>query len=135
MTLAATYGGVYFRAHHDAPAEEHAEKLEIARIKPITVPIIAEGVVKGYVSAEFNVVAPKLDAHAEALNPESFIMDEAFRLIYSDTKIDFSKLDRADLSSLTKQLAENVNQRLGKAVVKEVLVKNFTFVSSDDLPR
>jgi hypothetical protein len=32
------------------------------------------------------------------VSPDAFVMDEAFRLIYSDEKLDFRNLDRFDLA-------------------------------------
>ncbi|WP_442754615.1 flagellar basal body-associated protein FliL [Methylocystis sp. JAN1] len=135
VTLAATFGGAYWRLtpEHGA-ASQREEKTQARSIKPITVPVIVGGVLKGYVSAEFNIVSVS-DGHGGGLDPESFVMDEAFRLIYADPQTDFSHLRKADLAALTTRLTANVNHRLGKKVIKETLVKNFTFVSREDLPR
>jgi len=137
VTLAATYGGSHWRSRPgEAEDSGHTQALQVRAIKPVTVPIIANGVLKGYVSAEFNLVGAKADAHGGAdLDPESFVMDEAFRLIYGETKIDFTHMEKADLTVLTSQLTANVNRRMGRDVVKETLVKNFHFVARDDIPR
>jgi hypothetical protein len=136
VTLGATYGGAYWRTRPSAErAEAHAEKLEARKIKPISVPIIAGGVLKGYVSAEFTYVGAAADKHDPGLDPESFVMDEAFRLIYADNKIDFSNVQKTDLNALTAQITANVNQRLGKTVLKETLVRNITFVAREDVPK
>lgn len=139
VTLGGAYGGVYWRQHKSdsAAAAAHEEKLEPRKIKPITVPIIADGVLKGYISAEFSVMSPKADAHEHGpdLDPEGYFMDEAFRLIYAENKIDFSNMQKSDLADLTRRLTANVNQRLGKEFVKETLVKNFAFIPREELPR
>lgn len=136
VTLGATYGGAYWRMR---PSEEHGDaheqKLDTHKVKPITVPIIVGGALKGYVSAEFTFVSPKTDPHDAGLNPESFFMDEAFRLIYAESKIDFSNIQKVELNALTAQITANVNQRLGKSVVKETLVRHFTFVAREDIPK
>lgn len=134
--LGATYGAAAWRAQEAAPATENAEHLDIRKIKPITVPIIANGVVKGYVSAEFSFVGAHDDkSHDAALDPESFFMDEAFRLIYGDSRIDFANVQRTDIDALTSQITSNVNQRMGRKVVKETLVRNLTFIAREELPR
>lgn len=135
ITAGATYGGAWWRARRDAPPAEHEEKLDVKKIRPITVPIISGGALKGYVSAEFSFLGAKQDGHAEGLDPEGFFMDEAFRLIYGDSRIDFTNIQKADLAALTSQLTANVNKRLGAAVVKETLIRNFTFVAREDMPR
>jgi len=136
ISLGATYGGAYWRSHQSSDhGEQHAEKLDVRKLKALTVPVISDGVLKGYVSAEFSFVGPHADKHEHSLDPESFFMDEAFRVIYSDSKIDFSDIQKADLNALTSQITANVNQRMGKQVIKETLVGNFSFVAREDMPR
>jgi hypothetical protein len=137
VTLASTYGGVFLKARQasSSSAATHAVKLEVKKVKPITVPMILGGQLKGYVSAEFSFLTEVGDKHDTALDPESFIMEEAFRLIYSDNKLDFSHLEKVDIDLLTKQITANVNARLGVARVKETHVKSLAFVPKEDLPR
>ncbi len=135
-SLGGAYGGLYWRnSQNNASKEAHAEKLDVRKMKPVTVPVIENGAVKGYVSAEFSIVGPEKDPHAHELDPEGFFLDEAFRLIYSETKIDFTNIEKSDLNQLTSRLTERVNQRLGKTAIKETLVKNFTFIAQEDMPR
>ncbi|PPD45174.1 MAG: flagellar basal body-associated protein FliL [Methylocystis sp.] len=136
VTLGGTYLGVQWRSRNPGGTSEHVEKALEHKIRPVTVPIIAGGAVKGYVSAEFSFVRFASEGHdTPSLDPESFFMDEAFRLIYSDTQIDFTNLQKTDLSKLSLQLTENVNRRMGRSVVKETLVRNVSFVPREDLPR
>ncbi len=136
-TLGGTYGGAYWRTRQSAaPEAEHAEKVEVHKARPLTVPIITGGALKGYVSAELSFVSPAIDKHAPAqLDPESFFLDEAFRLIYSDPKIDFSNIQKADLSALTEKITANVNQRMGRMAIKETLLRNLSYISREDMPR
>jgi hypothetical protein len=137
VALASTYGGVYWQEHRgdSAVAAVHPVKTEVKKVKPISVPVISGGMLKGYVSVEFMFVMEASDSHeSNQVDPEGFLMDEAFRLIYSDNKIDFSKLEKVDIDALTKQITENVNSRLGGKRIKETLVKNLTFVPREDIP-
>jgi hypothetical protein len=134
-SLAGAYGGVYWRTHAAAPAEKaaHEANLETRKIKPITVPIIANGAVKGYILAEFSLVTPKGDPHGKGLDPEGYFLDEAYRLIYASTDVNFTKMQASDLADLTRRITENVNKRLGRDVVTEALVTNFGFIPRDEL--
>lgn len=137
VALGSTYAGAYWQQYKSqAPAEAaHAGKTEVRKVKPISVPVISDGVLKGYVSVEFGFVFEKGDAHGGSeMDPEGFLMDEAFRLIYSDAKINFAKLDRVDLETLTRQITERVNARMGSNRIKETLIKNITFVPKEDIP-
>ncbi|RTL84696.1 MAG: flagellar basal body-associated protein FliL [Hyphomicrobiales bacterium] len=137
VTLGGAYGGATWRLRaNNAPTPPHEEKLETHKVKPITVPIISEGALKGYIAAEFSMLSPKTDAHGgheAGLDPEGYFMDEAFRLIYAESKIDFTQIQKTDLAVLTSRITTNVNKRLGRDVIKETLVKSFAFVPRDDL--
>ncbi|WP_244594634.1 flagellar basal body-associated protein FliL [Methylosinus sporium] len=140
VTLASTFGASYWKSHHSAPAEPaaHVEKLEVKKVKPITVPIISDGMLKGYISAEFAyVVEASNTSHGSgggAVDADSYVMDEAFRRLYADNSLDFRRIEKYDLNSLTRELTKSINQRLGAELVRETLVKSFAFVPKDDIP-
>jgi hypothetical protein len=140
VTLASTFGAAYWKSHRSTPAEAvaHAEKLEVKKVKPITVPIISDGSLKGYISAEFAyVVDASSKSHGgggAAVDADSYVMDEAFRRLYADNSLDFRRIEKYDLNSLTKELTKSINQRLGAELVRETLVKSFAFVPKDDIP-
>jgi hypothetical protein len=137
VTLAATYGGAYWKSHQVAglAADAHAEKLEVRKVKALTVPIVSDGVLQGYVSGEFSYVVDSSNKSHLSVDPESYFMDEAFRQIYSNNKLDFHHIEKFDLNALTKEITQQVNKRLGIAFVRETLVKSFTFVPKEDMPR
>ena len=60
-------------------------------------------------------------------------LDEALRAIYSNGKVDFSRLERVDIDALLKTVKTGVNARLGGELVKDVLVKEFNYVRKDQL--
>lgn len=138
VALASTYGGSFMKSRRAAaPAEAHQVKLEVKKVRPITVPVIGGGALKGYVAADLSLVMEAADKHGgdAGIDPESFVMDEAFRIIYSESKTDFTHIEKVDVDALTKQITERVNARLGVARIKETLVKGLTFVPKEDLPR
>ncbi|MBI1867120.1 MAG: flagellar basal body-associated protein FliL [Methylocystis sp.] len=137
VTLASTYGGAYWKTPRltATASGEHFEKLDIKKVKPITVPIISDGSLKGYVSAEFSYLMDASAKQPASLETESYFMDEAFRRIYADNSLDFHHIEKFDLNALTKEITQHVNERLGVPLLKETLVKNFTFVPKEDMPR
>ncbi len=139
VTLGGVYGGSHWRRQGgDATEPAHEEKLEARSIRPITVPIISDGALKGYISAEFTLLGAKSDPHGEhgsAIDPSNYFLDEAFRLIYAENKIDFSQMQKTDLAVLTGRITANVNQRLGREAIKETLVKSFAFIPRDEMQR
>ncbi|PWB81686.1 MAG: flagellar basal body-associated protein FliL [Methylocystaceae bacterium] len=136
VTLASTYGAAYWKTHKVAASQDaHAEKLEVRKVKPITVPIISNGTLKGYISAEFSYVVDAPNKSHGSSDPDSYLMDEAFRQIYADNSLDFHHIEKFDLNALTRELTQRVNQRLGSNALKEILVKSFAFIPKEDIPR
>jgi hypothetical protein len=137
VSLASAYAGAYFRTHPFAAmfGDAFGQRFEMKKVKPISVPAISDGKLKGYISAEFSFLRNESYMRDGAMDPESYFMDEAFRLIYADSTIDFNNIEKFDLAVLTKKITDRVNERLGAPVLKETLVKNFTFVPREDLPR
>ena len=99
----------------------------------MNVPIVKDGAVQGYVIAQFVYTVDAEAVKTMSLPPEAYLIDEAFRALYSDDKLDFRKLEKYDLTSLTKQLLQRMHERMNNDVVKEVLVQEFNFVAKDDL--
>jgi flagellar basal body-associated protein FliL len=98
LTAAAGYGAIFIKVNHAAASvadEKPAEALEYKKLPPLNVPMIANGAVQGYVVAElgytYNQNLSKL-----TVPPDVYLLDEAFRKIYSDTKLDFHHLERYD---------------------------------------
>ena len=137
ITLAASYATTYWRTGQ-TPAIAHEESLsglEFKKTKPINVPMIADGVVQGYIVAQFNFTAQSSALKKLPIPPEIFLLDEAFRELYSDDKLDFRHLERYDITKLTKALVQKTNERLNLDLVKDVLVQEFNYVSKDDMKR
>jgi hypothetical protein len=44
-------------------------------------------------------------------------------------------LQKFDLQGLTKALAQKINLRLGREIIKDVLVEEFTYVPKRDISR
>jgi hypothetical protein len=96
--------------------------------------MIANGAVQGYVVVQFGFTQSD-KAAALAMPPDAFLLDEAFRIIYTDPKLDFHHLERYDVGNLTRTLVSRVNARLGADVIKEVLVEEINFVANGDISR
>lgn len=132
VTLASTYVGATWKfASHEtnAAAPEHLQR---HKTDPVSVPIIADGAVAGYVVAQFVYLVEGEALKALSTPPDAFITDEAFRTLYVD-KVDFAHLEKYDLAALTQALKEKVNRRLGAEVVRDILVEQFTYVPRSEM--
>ncbi|NIX78404.1 hypothetical protein [Microvirga terricola] len=134
ITLISCYAAVYWGTGVKfAKKEEYLEGLEYQKVRVINVPIIAEGAVQGYVVANLVFTADAKTLRSLPVPPNTFIIDETFRQIYTDEKLDFRKLSKYDVSALLKNIRVSVNERLGADIVKDVLIENFNFVGKEDI--
>ncbi|MTH98271.1 hypothetical protein [Roseibium sp. RKSG952] len=105
--------------------------LDYENVQPVNVPMIKDGVLQGYVVAKLVFTADGDALRSLPVPPHPFLIDEAFRRLYADETLDFSYLGRYDLDSLTVDLRDATNRRLGKKVVHEVLVEEFNYFPKD----
>ena len=136
IALGSTYAGAYWKTHNasERSAAAHAEKIEVKKVKPITAPVIVDGQLKGYVSAEFSYAQETGQDKHGGRDPEAYFIDEAFRLLYSESSLDFEHVEKIDLDSLTRKITDKVNARMGSHVLKETLVKNLVFTPREGMP-
>lgn len=134
VTLASSHVAVLWRAGPQ-PAEEtpFLEGLDYEETNAVSVPILANGIVQGYVVAQFVFTADAHTLRQMTVKPHAFVSDEAIRAIYSNAKVDFSKLERLDIDALLKTVKTNVNARFGGDLIKDVLVKDFNYIRKDQL--
>lgn len=129
VTLAA----VYFAATSAGGAAASADKpplhgLDYVKTRQISVPRIADGEIQGYVVARFVFTIDAEMKRDLPVPPEVFVVDEAFRAIYGDEKIDFANVQKTDLSFLTTGITEGVNARLQPGLIQETLIEQFNYV-------
>jgi hypothetical protein len=131
-TLAAGYAMTHVRAMEAKPAAtaDSAQAKELKKTKEINVPKIRDGVVKGYIVAQFSYVVDNAAAKKSPMPPDAFLVDEAFRFLFSDPEIDFDHLEMVDLKKMTDMLTKTVNTRLGADVVTNLGIQEFTFLSA-----
>lgn len=124
---------------HDVGPVAHdghgASALQQVKIRSISVPMLAEGAVQGYIVAQFTLVSDGAALKAAPLPPEPYVLDEAFRQIFLSRTIDFRNLASFDMKPLTDAIAARLRERLGPDLVKDLLVQEFTFVSRADIRR
>ncbi|QXX74687.1 hypothetical protein [Methylovirgula sp. HY1] len=134
VTAAAGYGGAMWKVQQMAAAvaPPKLEQVHYHKTRPLNVPMIANGAVQGYVVVQFGYTETD-KAERLGMPLGVFLLDEAFRIIYSDPKLDFHHLEKYDVAGLTRTLVKKVNQRLNEDAIKEVLVEEINFVSKDEI--
>jgi hypothetical protein len=136
VTLATGYFAVEHFASRsgDEPEEtNYFRGIAYEKTRSLTVPIIAGGTVEGYVVAQFVYTAETRKLRDLGVPPESFILDEAYALIFSSPEIDFRNLRSFDMQAFLAEIARRVNRRLEAAVIRDMLVEEFNFVDKSQL--
>ncbi len=136
VTLAAVYAGAMWKSSPDQTkaTPQQFGHLQHKKTEPISVPMIADGNIAGYIVAQFVYLIDPQELKRLSAPPDAFITDEAFRRPYVD-KIDFNHLEKYDVSALTKDLVDRVNRRLGGDIIKDVLIEQFNYVSKHDISK
>jgi hypothetical protein len=111
-----------------AEPEKFSGGVEQVRTKVISVPIIAEGAIQGYVVAQFAFNVESKLLKRMSVKPEPILLDEAFKTIYAGETIDFRNLKKQDLAALLSAIGANVNKRFGMPVVDDVLIQELNYV-------
>lgn len=135
VALGATYAAALVSLPPKVEAQAEKAQLQVAKTRVLNVPIIADGAVKGYIVAQFNYTTDPTKAKGLSVSPEVFLLDEAFRAIYTDDKLDFLHLAKYDVNALTAHLIAATNKRLGADIVHDILIQDFTFISKEDSVR
>ncbi|MDD7908991.1 MULTISPECIES: hypothetical protein [Pseudovibrio] len=129
VTLFAGYATALWKTQNDPmmQKEAHLEGLDYQKTQPINVPVLEDGQIYGYIIAQFvfTIDADTLDKLA--VPPHAFVVDEAFRLIYSRADKHFAQLQRTELKDITEEIKAKVNARFGVGIIQDVLVQEFAF--------
>lgn len=136
VTAASIYIGGTFKLGQAETSDgsKGYEGLQHKKTAPISVPMIVDGGIEGYVVAQFAYLIDAKNVKELSVPPEAFIADEAFRRLYSD-QMDFNHLEKYDMAALTRDLVGKVNERLGAEIVKDVLVEEFNYVPKRDISK
>lgn len=133
VTLAASYAAANFKVGGRAPAAaDQLKGVQVQTTPTITVPMIKNGAVQGYVVAQFAFTIEAATRKRLSVPPQVFLSDAAFRTIYSDPSLDFRHLQKYDINKLTRSLIRQTNRKLKGQVIKDILVREFNFVSKED---
>ena len=134
VTLGSSYGAIWWNAQEQQKGSGPGEPkvaIEQVQTKRINVPVIANGALKGYVLAQFVFHIDAAALNEMTVRPDIYLVDEAFKVIYSGKAIDFRDPQKPDFSALGKTIKENVNARFGPGFVQEVLVQELTYLPQE----
>ncbi len=109
------------------------EGLDYRKTGNITIPMISDNAIQGYILAQFVFTIDGKVAQKLQVPPDPFILDEAFRRLYSTDGFNFEEPQRFDLTALTTSIRDAVNARYGQELVHELLVEQFDYIAKKDI--
>lgn len=134
VSLAAAFGMLQWQRSGAPAASVEAETtIEEFRTKAINVPIIGDGTIQGYMVAQFVFTVDAAALRKIPVNPEVYVLDEAFKTIYAGEQVNFQNMKKQDLPLLARKLGENVNRRLGMKIVQDVLIDQLSYIPKKDM--
>ena len=99
----------------------------------VSVPIINGGRVQGYLVAQLSFAVNKAETAKLPFEPTPYLVDIAYRSLYENSVVDFSKLRPQDLTSLTMKISKAANEKFGAEVVKDVLMNEINYVPREEV--
>ena len=129
ITLAASYGiHAFMQTRANAPPPAEVAASETRKTKEINIPIIRNGAVRGYVVLQLSYIVDVAVARKLPVEPDAFVIDEAFRYVFDDDKIDFAHLDNIELDKMTRLVVQRVNARMKTEVITDMGVLECNFL-------
>ncbi len=136
VTLGSTYAAFSYRLGQAQAVSNSTDTQPVAHdLKTITVPVIRDGQVRGYISADFSIIVQEGETNRHMPDIDGYVIDESYRFIYSDTSIAFDAIRKTDLTQLTSDIKSRVNARLGRQTLQDVLVRGYHYIPRDQLPK
>lgn len=129
VTLGTSYAVASFKMGGEAEEpERRLEGLQYASLPTMSVPVLQDGKVQGYVVVRMVYTADSAVLRTLASEPDPFISDEVFRALYGRAETAFGRLVRLDLGELADTIRERVNERMGDEVVQDLLVDGLNYI-------
>lgn len=137
IVVLSTLGGSYAamkipQATSAAGGKDAAsEPVTIVKLDPISVPVVRDGKIQGYVLGRISFSAATSDA---AKNKDALILyvsEAIFRSIYEEETLDFSSLKPVGVEALVARVVEKANARIGRTAIVQVFVENLNFLAHE----
>lgn len=136
-TLAAVYFSFQMSGAKAETPEEQAKSmmggLDYVKTEVMSVPLIHEGAVSGYFLARLVYTVDPKEMKKLTVPADSIITDVVYSYVYSDPKLDFTKVANLDLDAFRNGVRESINARVKQDLVKDVLVEQIDYLTKDEI--
>lgn len=134
VTAGATYGSVYFsNTQEDVGKAEADQGFEQLKSEIMSIPVMRNGDVTGYLIFQLSFAADQRMLEEKKLDPMPFMMDASFRAVFANSEVNYWRLRSEDIETLTTDIANKANERMGSELVRHVLLQQLNFVKKEDI--
>ncbi len=131
-------GSVYYFAlnNFEKPAgksEGYFGGLDYVKLEPITVAIIDERQIKGYIIFEAVYTIKQSEKDKLSVPIDYLFRDLVIGSIHGNPDIDIYRMEKFDLEAFQDLILQNINKKLRKKTIYDVLVQRIDFISKDDI--
>lgn len=132
--LGSSYAAAWYAAGTPRKGEEpYLAGLEYRRLPAVTVPMIVDGKLQGYVLAKFVITADAAELRRLPLEPTVFAVNAAFSEIYVNGRIESGKITKYNLPEMLGRIKTSTNTYLKGEVIREVLVDSLNYIDKTDM--
>ncbi|MBS0253083.1 MAG: flagellar basal body-associated protein FliL [Proteobacteria bacterium] len=133
-TIGGLYGAMTWKAAAKATsADGEHEQYQMMRTRMVSVPLLLNGEVLGYIVTRLQFLAETSLLKGSTVQPEAFVADEAFRQIYEKAPEDMKSGRKQVINELANSVAAGANKRMGRDVVKDVMIDSWAYLSKQDM--
>ncbi len=134
LTLASGYFGARMpRDFATAISQPSADAPSLIALKSMTVPVIANGAMQGYVLAQISVSASAEWLKTLPQPADLLIADSVFKTLYAEEQVDFKHLGKQDLSKISKKILESINAKAGVPLASDVFIQELHYLSKQEV--
>lgn len=135
ITMASSFAATMWKAKAtaEAPVEKLFGGLQSVKTSLVSVPIVSEGGIQGYVISQFTFTIKADLLRRMSVKPDVYLLDSAFRTIYGADPAAVRGAKKQDLQALTAAIKASVNERLGSDFVEDVLIERYSYVPKDEV--
>lgn len=132
VTIAGGYAGTKW-----LPEEKHSDAAEglgkttLIKLRQMSVPVVIDSKVSGYIVCQFSILALADVLKTLAVKPDGFIFDAVFKGIYTGSSFDITKINKDSWPDLANSIKSAVNERYGREILRDVVLEDFTFVPAE----
>ncbi len=133
LTLASAYFGATVGFRSTAQSSSQGEGgPALINMKSLTVPVIANGGVQGYVIARITLSVKRDLLKTLPQPPDLVLTDSVFKTIYAEEQVDFKHLVKQDLNNLSNTIRDNANAIAGVPLVENAFIQELHYLSRQE---